>query len=263
MVNLVSEIAWLLPSPAKRYVEPFLGSGAVFLNTAYPKNLLSDSNGDLINLFKVLAEGGPGFVEKCRELFTRQNNTAEKFYPFRNEFNSCANIERKSALFAYLNRHCFNGLFRYNGSGGFNVPFGRYENPYFPHEEMLSMAEKLQGVELRTTDFRPVLEEAGEGDAVYCDPPYVPLSSTSNFTDYASGGFGPSDQADLAELALEAAQRGSTVVIFQPRHSFHQDSLPARDPDSSVAGFAHDKLQRRESAKGKRVVGGFPARIGR
>jgi DNA adenine methylase Dam len=97
--KILGTIIPLLPRGDRRYLEPFLGSGAVFLNTEYPRNLLSDSNADLIDLFKAVADGGEGFIAKCQELFTPQNNQGEKFYEFREEFNACSDVVRKSALF--------------------------------------------------------------------------------------------------------------------------------------------------------------------
>ena len=168
--RIFGQLGCLLPVSGRRLVGPFVGSGAVFLNTNYPENVLSDSNADVINLFRVLARGGSEFVEICQALFTPQNNREERFYELRSEFNACSDVVRRSALFVYLNRHCFNGLCRYNRKGEFNTPFGRYRRPYFPRVEMLAFAEKLAEAELRVGDFRAVLREAG-GEDVVCGPP--------------------------------------------------------------------------------------------
>lgn len=196
-----------------RLIEPFVGAGAVFVNTAYANNLLCDSNRDLISLYGVLRCQGSKFVQRCQKLFTPENNTELQFYALRQEFNRCADEERRAALFVYLNRHCYNGLCRYNQKGKFNTPFGRYEQPYFPAEEMMLFAAKLKTAGLKCQDFRITLQAAGAGDVVYCDPPYVPLSDTAYFTDYFSGGFRLADQEDLAKYAAEAARRGATVLL--------------------------------------------------
>jgi DNA adenine methylase len=209
--KLVPAILKLLPASAERYIEPFAGSAAVWLNTSYKSNVLADANADIISSFRLLQEHGRGFVEVCEELFTPENNRRERFYELRNEFNACSHAGVRSVLFVYLNRHCFNGLCRYNRDGKFNVPFGRYDRPHFPHDEMIAFAQKLAGVKLYAGDFRDVLPAAGEKDAVYCDPPYFPVNA--NFTDYASGGFGPKDQEELAALAFAAARRGAAVVV--------------------------------------------------
>jgi DNA adenine methylase len=211
--KLVAAIKQLLPPEGKRFIEPFVGSGAVFINTSYPKSILSDSNKDIVNLFSFLREDTDNFIRRCQRLFIDGNNTAEKFNEFRDEFNNTTDLVRRAAIFVYLNRHCFNGLCRYNKNGKFNVPFGRYDSPYFPRHEMLAFAKKLKTATLKSQDFRQSIGEAKRGDVIYCDPPYVPLSDTANFTDYASGGFTLQDQQDLARYSIAAAQRGATVLI--------------------------------------------------
>jgi len=203
----------MLPATARRFVEPFIGSGAVFLNTNYSTNLLSDSNEDIISLYNVLKRQGGEFIERCRRLFVPGNNDEAQFYKFRDEFNACSNSERRSALFVYLNRHCFNGLCRYNQKGEFNTPFGRYAAPQLPEDAMRSFAAKLEYAELAHRDFREVIRDTGSGDIVYCDPPYAPLSASANFTSYSAGGFQEQDQQDLAMLCEEAARRGAVVLI--------------------------------------------------
>lgn len=210
--RLVEQIKRRLPQ-GNRLIEPFVGSGAVFLNTDYEEYLLSDINQDLITLYRILQRHGVEFVSYCRELFVPENNTSERYYELRAEFNATADPWRKSALFVYLNRHGYNGLCRYNANGEFNVPFGKYTRPYFPEEEMLFFAHKAQAAEFRCEDFRAVMRAARLGDVIYCDPPYVPLSPTANFTDYAAGGFGTADQKDLARLADELGQAGIPVLI--------------------------------------------------
>jgi len=203
----------MLPTNARRFVEPFVGSGAVFLNTNYTTNLLSDSNGDIISLYKVLKGKGGEFIERCRRLFVPPNNDETQFYRLRDEFNTCADPERRAALFVYLNRHCFNGLCRYNQKGQFNTPFGRYVAPKLPEIAMRTFEAKLKFAELSQSDFRDVIRATGSGDAVYCDPPYAPLSASANFTTYSADGFRPQDQQDLATLCEEAAQRGALVLV--------------------------------------------------
>jgi len=220
--QLVRRLKGLLPLEGRRFFEPFVGSGVVFLNTRYPANLLSDSNQDIISLYSVLKAKRQEFINDCRRLFTPKHNSADKFYELREEFNRSKDRERRSALFVYLNRHCFNGLCRYNKKGGFNTPFGRYDQVYFPAEEMLAFAEKLKTARLQRLDFRKALPQAGEGDVVYCDPPYTPLTATANFTNYAAGGFGQQDQRDLHALALAASERGAFVVISNHDTEFTQ-----------------------------------------
>ena len=211
--RLLSAIRLTAPDDVRRLIEPFAGSGAVALNLGRPTNLLADVNRDLIDVYRELKRGGDRFIDDCAKLFTKKNNSANAFYPLREEFNTTRNRRRKAALFIYLNRHDYNGLCRYNASGGFNVPFGRYVAPRFPREEMHAFYALLQRCELRHADFRTVLAQAGAGDFVYCDPPYVPVSATAHFTAYAKAGFGPQDQRELAACCRAASRRGATVVL--------------------------------------------------
>lgn len=210
--RLVDLIKSTLPK-GNRLIEPFVGSGSVFLNTEYSENLLADSNPDLINLFQLLQKEGQGFINYCQGFFVSENNTESAFYQLRDEFNTTSDIRKKSALFVYLNRHCFNGLCRYNAKGGFNVPFGRYSKPVLPEKEMYYFHEKSKHAVFEVSDFIATMEKAKSGDVVYCDPPYVPLSATSSFTSYAKGGFGTEEQHALADMAKFLQKRGVTVVI--------------------------------------------------
>jgi DNA adenine methylase len=210
--QIVERIKAELPS-GRRLIEPFVGSGALFLNTDYPCYLLADANADLIGLYQHLQREGADFIAYSRRLFVPENNTAEQFYHFRTEFNRTTDSRYKSALFIYLNKHCFNGLCRYNQKGEYNVPFGRYKKPYFPEKEMHFFYEQAAHAHFQHGDFATVMRAAEPGDVIYCDPPYVPLSQTANFTSYSSGGFGVGEQQELARQAAACAQRGIPVII--------------------------------------------------
>jgi DNA adenine methylase len=194
-------------------VEPFVGSGALFLNAGYSTNLIADSNRDLMQVYTELKAQPLAFIRACHELFSASNNDETVYNRFREEFNASNDLARKAVLFVYLNRHCFNGLCRYNGEGTFNVPVGRFAHPYFPEQEMLCFAEKLQTAVSECQDFRITFDQVGAGDVVYCDPPYVPLTRTASFTSYAKENFSERDQRDLAELALRSAAKGAFVMI--------------------------------------------------
>jgi len=217
--RILEQIKRKLPA-GQRLIEPFVGSGAVFLNTEYPQYILSDINEDLINLYTVLQREGEAFIQYCAGLFIPENNQESQYYRLREEFNNTTDAFRKAALFVYLNKHGYNGLCRYNASGGFNVPFGRYAKPYFPEKEMRYFYLKSQNAVIEHRDFRETMRLAQPGDVVYCDPPYVPLSATANFTAYSAGGFGEKEQMELADLARTLAHRGVTVVISNHRTEF-------------------------------------------
>ena len=185
----------------------------MFLNTDYNSYLLADANPDLIGLYSQLLEEGTAFISYCSKFFNDRSNTREYYYAYRNEFNKTRNARRKSALFLYLNRHGYNGLCRYNGKGGFNTPFGRYDRPYFPENEMQAFVRRAGSVTLQQDQFDVTMAGAQPGDVVYCDPPYVPLSETAHFTDYHAGGFTWKDQVRLANIACELADNRVQVVI--------------------------------------------------
>lgn len=212
-----------------RLIEPFAGSAAVFLNTGYNSALLSDINGNLIELYQYLKKDGPRFIGYCSTFFVKETNNPETYYQFRRIFNTTGDARLKAALFLYFNRHGYNGLCRFNAKGEFNVPFGRYTKPYFPREEMSFFHHKVQNAELRCQDFTQSMLAARPGDVIYCDPPYVPLTATANFTAYSSEGFGEAEQQKLAELAKTLSKKGITVVISNHDTIFTQQAYqPAR-----------------------------------
>lgn len=217
--RIMDHIHSMLPK-GKRLVEPFAGSGAVFMNTDYEQYLLADTNADLISLYQILQQQGESFIDCCAKLFTTRTNNEEYFYRRRAEFNTTNDLARKASLFIYMNRHGYNGLCRYNAKGGFNVPFGRYKKPYFPEREMLAFFEKSQRAEFAHLDFASVMATVRAGDVVYCDPPYVPLSSSSNFTTYSAGGFDLPQQEQLAQLAEHTRHRGIPVLISNHNTTF-------------------------------------------
>lgn len=197
----------------KRLIEPFAGSGALFLNSDFDHYLLCDTNADLITLYTLLQQEGDAFIEECRRLFTPANNSEQAYYRLRERLNATRDPRRRATLFVYLNRHGYNGLCRYNRKGGFNVPFGRYKRPYFPEAEMRAFHHQAQRAEFRQQSFEQVMRETRPGDVVYCDPPYAPLSPSANFTAYSAGGFDLTLQQTLATLAEESAARGVPVLI--------------------------------------------------
>lgn len=189
-------------------IEPFVGAGNVFLNTNYKSYILMDANRDLIDLHCLLAKDGQKFIDECRALFTSENNNSERYYELRKEFNASTDPRVRAKLFVYMNRHGFNGLCRYNLSGQFNVGYGKYKKPYFPEEEMLAFYKKTRACNVtflwsRFADSFKTIEDVERGVrvVVYCDPPYVPLSPTANFTSYCVDGFRHEDQIMLANLA--------------------------------------------------------------
>lgn len=217
--QIIERIKEVLPK-GKRLIEPFVGTGAVFLNTSYSQYILSDINEDLIQLYTYISQEGQNFIDYCKTFFIDVNNTAESFYYWRSVFNQTEDLRTKAALFVYLNKHGFNGLCRYNADGGFNVPFGKYTKPYFPEKEMQFFHQKSKYAVFKVADFLNTMNEALPGDVVYCDPPYIPLSKTANFTSYSSGGFTEIQQKELVKAAENLAQKGVPVIISNHNTEF-------------------------------------------
>lgn len=221
--RIIEQIKEVLPK-GKRLVEPFVGAAAVFLNTDYKSYLLTDNNADLIQLFQVLQREGETFIDFARTFFSPESNQEAIYYQNRTLFNQTTDPRLKAALFLYMNKHGYNGLCRYNQKGEFNVPFGKHKQPYFPADEMRFFHQKAQKAEFATADFADVMENGRSGDVFYCDPPYVPLSETANFTGYSASKFQLAQQAQLAQMARQLVDRGIPVVLSNHDTPFTRQS---------------------------------------
>ncbi len=208
-----------LPTFSNVYYEPMVGAGAVFLEMARAKRfgraVIGDANPELMRAWRCVRDDVDGLVDALRD--RRYKYGKDEFLAAR-ALNpvSMSDVEA-SARFIYLNRTCFNGLYRVNKDGQFNTPFGRYSNPLVCDEPNLrSVSEVLQSVDIRTADFRDTLDSVRLVDvpvSVYADPPYFPVSSTANFTSYTEDGFGPAQQERLAARLSELAAGGVRVVV--------------------------------------------------
>lgn len=211
--SLLPDLYQLIPA-GMRLIEPFVGGGSVFLNSdKHACFLLADVNTDLINLYQMLAVVPGAVIRHARVMFDRLNN-AESYTALRDEFNAqVMDGPERAAAFLFLNRHCFNGLIRYNRNNQFNVGWGKYPSPYFPLDEINAFTEMAHNCVFMAAGFRRTLALAGEGDVVYCDPPYEPMPGTAGFTNYAAGGFTWDDHIALTECCVAAHQRGARIVI--------------------------------------------------
>ncbi len=214
--RLLPAILKRLPESIDTYYEPFVGSAAVFFALAgerrFRRAVLSDQNRELINVYKELKRDCESVIG-CLQRY-RDNHGHETYYDVRAvDPNTLDRVER-AARTIYLNKTGFNGLYRVNRAGQFNVPLGRYKNPNICDEPRLRAAAKaLKGVKLEVRDFESACRDAKEGDAVYFDPPYVPLSKTSNFTAYHHEAFDDEQQQRLAEVFARLAARSVHVVL--------------------------------------------------
>lgn len=208
----------------KKYCEPFGGSLSAALNVVAGEYILNDINKDLYYLYTNISDS---FIDGCKELFSIENNTRERYLELRDKFNSETDSKERAKLFLYLNKHCFNGLSRYNSKGQFNVPYGRetkdksgevkISKAHFPDKEMKYFVEFFENkvVKFTNTTFsdNSLYETLESGDVVYFDPPYVPLTDTANFTDYTTEGFNHDQQVELVEIAKSLSNRGVKVII--------------------------------------------------
>lgn len=212
--RVIGEILKVLPTQGKkRLIEPFVGGGSVFLNIDFDEYLLVDMNQDLIAFFNIIKNQSDEFIFDAEHYFRGHNNTPEKYYDLRKKFNASTDSYERSLLFLYLNRHGYNGLCRYNKSGGYNVPFGRYKHPYFPKVELEFFAKRAQRAIFLQGDFETAFDQISNNDVVYCDPPYSPINRTSNFTAYAGNSFSDADQQRLVECAEKAKANNVPTVI--------------------------------------------------
>lgn len=201
--SLTDQINQRLPE-GKRLIEPFVGACSVFLNSDFEEYLLNDINADLIAMYNIIKRKPKQFIRDAKKYFQPEFNDEQTYYKIRDEFNQCDDPYRRSLMFLYMNRHGYNGLCRYNQSGGFNVPFGRYKKPYFPEKELIFFAEKAKKATFVCKPYQKMFQYLRDDDVIYCDPPYVPLSKSASFTGYAKEGFSLDDQANLARLARES-----------------------------------------------------------
>ena len=198
------------PTRYERYFEPFLGSGGVFFELRPAHAVLSDIVEELTQTYLVVRDN----VESLITSLKQHSNTEQYFYRIRSlDPRSLSPVEQASR-FVYLNRTCYNGLFRVNRGGQFNVPFGRYKNPRICDPDGLrAVSLALQDAVIQPGDFEEVLAAANPGDFIYLDPPYNPLSTTSSFTAYSRRGFDGQDQERLAEVCRRLDRRGCLVML--------------------------------------------------
>lgn len=231
--TLVGEIARRIPQDRKfdRYVEPFVGAGAMFfwIRRSVPALtcLIADTNEDLINAYRTLRDEVERVIAKLETHAALHSE--EHYYAVR--ARRPLQAAERAARFIYLNRTCYNGLYRVNRRGEFNVPFGRYERPRIvDRENLLAVANVLEGVDIRLSDFETLLDECGEGDLVYLDPPYHPLSETSAFTSYTREGFGAREHRRLARAFERAARRRSAVILSNSNARYVRELYQSIEP---------------------------------
>lgn len=215
--QLLSDIIPMIDNKCSTYVEPFIGGGAVLFSLQPKKAIINDYNHELINVYKVVRDNLDELLEL---LYIHQaNNSSEYYYEVRawdrgKCLNKMSNLE-KAARIIYLNKTCYNGLYRVNSAGQFNSPYGRYKNPNIVNEAVLKAVSnyfKNNDIDIRNGDYRDTLINLDKRSFVYLDPPYMPISSSSSFTGYTEGGFGYNRQVELKEECDKLTQQGIRFV---------------------------------------------------
>ena len=210
-----------MPSTYEKYLEPFIGGGALFFNLAAENSVIGDTNAELINLYKCLVAS----ADEISEVLNEMPVTSEDFYRVRaNDWRNDDPVVA-AARTIYLNRLCFNGLYRVNKKGQFNVPFGNYKKPNFPTKESLLLAGKvLSNATIVESDYAKLLKKyASKGDLIFLDPPYVPIGKYSDFNRYGAKQFIGADHEELAAEVRRLADMGCFVMLTNSNHpSVHE-----------------------------------------
>lgn len=214
----------LIENRIKTYIEPFVGGGAVFFyiveNYKLDRIILNDKNEELIDVYRVIQNNVVALIDELRKvekeyLSLDENGRKAYFYEKRDQYNSNKKDRILTAVnFIFLNRTCFNGLYRVNKKGEFNVPYGRYKNPTILDEENLrNVSICLKNVELHSGDFEEIENYVDDKSFIYLDPPYRPLDATSNFTSYDKGEFNDDDQKRLAAFYRLLNEKGAKLML--------------------------------------------------
>ena len=204
-----------------RYFEPFVGGGAVFFDLQPKKATISDLNSELITTYLIIRDNVEPLIESLKE------HIYDKDYFLKMRAMNPAEMSELdvASRFIYLNRTCFNGMYRVNSKGQFNVPFGRYKNPIICDEDNLRAVSKtLKNVEILNADYKAAVSKAKTGDFVYFDPPYYPVSPTSLFTSYTKDGFAEKEQIELRDAFAELSNRGCYVMLSNSDSTFIRDT---------------------------------------
>lgn len=226
--QLLGEIIPLIPKKIKLYVEPFVGGGAVIFDLKPRKAIINDSNQELINVYRTIRDNSEELLLLLEE--HQDNNNEEYFYYMRaldrdEGFENLTDIQR-AARIIYLNKTCFNGLFRVNRAGQFNTPYGRYKNPNIVNEPIIrAMASYFNNNEIliEQGDYKKVLSNLEKGSFVYLDPPYLPISSSSSFTGYTENGFDLESQIELRDQCNILNEKGIKFVLSNSDHPIIKD----------------------------------------
>ncbi|MBN1311976.1 MAG: DNA adenine methylase [Anaerolineae bacterium] len=243
--QLLTQFELFFPPTIGRYFEPFVGGGAVFFHLVSSRRLpgpvfLFDKNEELINAYRVVRDRVDELIEALA--VHKVSHSKEHYYQTRSLDRQDGRLNDRvvrAARTLYLNKTCYNGLYRVNSKGQFNVPMGSYRNPQILNENVLRDASAaLQGADIQVRDFREVIDLAQADDFFYFDPPYDPLSKTASFTGYTANDFGEQDQRDLAGIFKQLTEKGCRCMLSNSSTDFVCDLY---------AGFRLEKVQARRA----------------
>ena len=225
--QLMSDLRREMPSSFEAYYEPFIGGAALLMSLQPQKAFISDMNRELVNLYRIVKNEPDALISALNN----HRNEEEYFYEVRAQdrdpdlWLSLSNVD-KAARLIFLNRTCFNGLYRVNNSGEFNAPYGHYKNPRIVDPVTINAVSQYfqrNEVTILEGDFQASITSAEHGDFVYFDPPYDPVSSSANFTGYSRGGFDRSEQERLRDTAKHLADKGVNVLLSNSSTEFIRD----------------------------------------
>ncbi|MEX1409178.1 DNA adenine methylase [Enterococcus sp. GC33] len=254
--QLMSEIIKYKPKSYKKFVEPFVGGGSVFMELQNNKTVINDFNSELINTYIVIRDNLDELIFELEK--HKKNDSKEYFYELR-EWDRDGTLEKKSNVerasrFIYLNKTCFNGLFRVNSQGQFNVPYGNYKNPNIVNKEVLIADSKFlnkSGIKIMNEDFEKAAKAARKGDFVYFDPPYAPLVEDSqNFVGYTLNGFDYEEQVRLRDLFVTLDKKGCFVMLSNSSSKLIHD-LYSDYKDTTIIIGATRNINSKASGRGK------------
>ncbi|WP_029521108.1 DNA adenine methylase [Persephonella sp. IF05-L8] len=207
------------PTEFNTYIEPFVGGGALLFELLPERAIINDINSELINAYKVIKD----YPDQLIESLKLHKNDKEYYYKVRALDPTKLSPVERASRFIYLNKTCFNGLYRENSKGQFNVPFGKYKNPKIVDEgNIKAVSEYLNtaNIKIFNTDYKEICELADKGDFIYLDPPYHPISKTSSFTKYTKYDFTQKDQEELAQIFRRLDKKGCYVMLSNSNTNF-------------------------------------------
>lgn len=248
--QLIEDISPLIPKQISTYVEPFVGGAAILFHLQPKKAIINDFNDELMNVYQVIKENPNGLIKILEK--HKEANSEEYYYETRalDRTSDYENLskEEKAGRILYLNKTCYNGLFRVNSSGQFNAPYGKYKNPAIVNDVTIKAVSNYfnsANIKFLNGDYKEALKGLRKGTFVYFDPPYMPVSSSSNFTGYTENGFGYEKQVELRDECLKLNKRG---IKFLQSNSYTPEILELYS-DSSV--FTIKVVQAKRSINSK------------